>query len=101
MVKSCHLFIVRVKLIWNNGPVSRRHHRNIQEHAKDMGIAFWICLHEFFEPFPKQALVFTCLQYKCFENTMGKGEIARKEQFLLFPLCFLPVLRICCHFHKI
>ena len=35
---------------------------------------------------PKQALVFTCLQYKSFENTVGKGEIARNEQFLLFPV---------------
>ena len=26
-----------------------------------------------------------------FENTVGKGEIARYEQFLLFPQCFLPV----------
>ena len=33
----------------------------------------------------KQALVFTCLQYKSFGNTVGKGEIARNEQFLLFP----------------
>ena len=41
-----------------------------------------------FSPFPKQALVYTCLQYKSFENTVGKGEIARKEQFLLFPLVF-------------
>ena len=32
------------------------------------------------EPFPKQALVFTCLQYKSFENTEGKGEIARNDQ---------------------
>ena len=24
------------------------------------------------------------------ENTVGKGEIARNEQFLLFPQCFLP-----------
>ena len=23
---------------------------------------------------------------------MGQGEIARKEQFLLFPQCFLPIL---------
>ena len=29
-----------------------------------------------------------CLQYKSFENTVGKGEIARYEQFLLFPQCF-------------
>ena len=26
---------------------------------------------------------------KWVENTLGKGEIARYEQFLLFPLCFL------------
>ena len=39
---------------------------------------------------PKQTLVFTCLLYKSFENTVGKGEIARLEQFLLFPQCFLP-----------
>ena len=25
---------------------------------------------------------------KAVENTMGKGEIARYEQFLLFPQCF-------------
>ena len=25
---------------------------------------------------------------KRLENTVGKGEIARDEQFLLFPLCF-------------
>ena len=27
-------------------------------------------------------------------------EIARNEQFLLFPLCFLHFLRIYCHFHQ-
>ena len=26
--------------------------------------------------------------YKRVENTVGKGEIARHEQFLLFPQCF-------------
>ena len=30
---------------------------------------------------------------------MGKGEIARNEQFLLFPQCFLRVLKTLCHFH--
>ena len=44
-----------------------------------------------FNRFPKQALLFTCLQYKSFENTVGKGKIARNEQFLLFPHCFLPI----------
>ena len=46
-----------------------------------------------FSTFPKQALVFSCLQYKSFENTVGKGEIDRNEQFLLFPQYFLPVWR--------
>ena len=32
------------------------------------------------QPFPKEALVFTCLQYKLYENT--------NEQFLLFPIVF-------------
>ena len=30
------------------------------------------------------------LQYKSFENTVEKGEIAYNEQFLLFPQCLLP-----------
>ena len=30
-----------------------------------------------------------CLQWKSFENTVGKGEIARKQQFLLFSQYFL------------
>ena len=57
---------------------------------------------EFYElkPFPKQALVFTCLQYKSLENTVGKGEIARNEQFLLFPQCFLSIRRTFCHFQQ-
>ena len=42
-----------------------------------------------------------CLQSKFFENTEGKGEIARKEQFLLFLQCFLPICRAFYHLHKI
>ena len=30
-----------------------------------------------------------CKSSSLFENTVGKGEIARNEQFLLFPQCFL------------
>ena len=52
-------------------------------------------------PYPNEFLVFKCLQYKSFENTVGKWEIARNEQFLLFPQCFLPVWRTFCHFHQI
>ena len=39
-----------------------------------------------------EALFFTCLQYTSFENTMGKGEITRNEQFVHFAQCFLHVL---------
>ena len=52
------------------------------------------------QPFPKQALVFTCLLNKSFENTVGKGEIACNEQFLLFPQCFPPIWRTSYHFHQ-
>ena len=34
-------------------------------------------------------------------KTLGKGEIARSEQFLLFPQCFLPIWITFCHFHQI
>ena len=43
-------------------------------------------------PVPKQAMVFTCLQEKTFENTVGKSEIAFNEQFHLFPRCFSTLL---------
>ena len=42
-----------------------------------------------------------CLQYKSFENTTGKGEIAGNKQFLLFLQCFLSVLITSHHFHQI
>ena len=32
-------------------------------------------------------------QHKSFEDTVGKGEVARNEQLLLFPQCFPPYLR--------
>ena len=50
---------------------------------------------------PKQALVCMCLNYKYFENTVGKGEIAHYGQLLLFPQCFLSFWRTFCHFHQI
>ena len=48
-----------------------------------------------------QALLFTRLQCKSFENTVGKGEIAHYKQFLLFPRCFLTISRAFHHFHQI
>ena len=32
-----------------------------------------------------------CLLYKSFENTVGKGEIARNEQFLFSHSVFYPI----------
>ena len=37
-----------------------------------------------------------CLQYKSFENIVGKGEIAHNEQFLLFSQCFPRFRRAFC-----
>ena len=53
-----------------------------------------------FNPFQNKPWFFTCLQYKSFENTVGIGEIARNEQFLLFPQCFLPIWRTFHNFHQ-
>ena len=44
---------------------------------------------------------FMCLQYKSFENTVGKVEVALKKQFLLFPQIFVPFWRIFHHFNPI
>ena len=54
----------------------------------------WVTLYlNVFSAFPKQlqAMFFMSLQYRSFENTVGKGEIAHKEQFLLFPQRSLPI----------
>ena len=52
-------------------------------------------------PISQQAYVCNCLQHESFENNVGKGEIARNEQFLLFPHCFLPFWRTFRHFYNI
>ena len=49
---------------------------------------FQQCLFYRFNHFPNNPLFFFCPQHKSFENTMGKREIARNEQFLLLPQCF-------------
>ena len=64
-------------------------------------LIFFTLVYTVYEPFPKQALVFTCLQYKSSENTVVKGEITRNDQFLLFPQGFLPIWKTFCHFHHI
>ena len=54
-----------------------------------------------FKPIPTQRHLLTPLGNKPFENTVGKGEIAPNEQFLLFQQCFLPVWMTFCHFREI
>ena len=49
----------------------------------------------------KRALVFTCLQYKSFENTAGNGQTAHSKHFLIFPHCFLPVWKTFCYLHQV
>ena len=39
--------------------------------------------------FTPQIFILMHQQQTAFENIVGKGEIARNEQFLLFPQCFL------------
>ena len=41
------------------------------------------------QPLTRYILALTHHQQKAFENIVGKGEIIRNEQFLLFPQCFL------------
>ena len=38
-----------------------------------------------FNPFPNKPMFLHGCNLLSFENTVGKGEIARNEQFLLFP----------------
>ena len=59
------------------------------------------CHKEIFNPFPHYDTFLTPLGNKPFENTVGKGEIARNDQFLLFPQCFLPVRITVFHFRQI
>ena len=51
-----------------------------------------------FNPFPNKPW-FLRVCSTSLENTVGKGEIAHNEQFLLFPQCFLPLERTFCQFH--
>ena len=46
------------------------------------------CIFRFL-PFNPYILILTHQEQTAFENIVGKEEIARNEQFLLFPQCFL------------
>ena len=46
------------------------------------------CFLMLLNPVPNKPVLFTCVQHKSFKNTVGKGEIARDEQFLHFQQVF-------------
>ena len=55
-----------------------------------------------FNPFTnKPWFLRACSKSLLKKKTVGKGEIARNEQFLLFPRCFLPIWITLCHFYQI
>ena len=56
---------------------------------------------ETLNPFPNKPRFLRVCNTSLLITLWGKGEIARNEQFLLFPLCFLPVSKTFCHFHQI
>ena len=63
---------------------------------------FWsFCIESNLHPFPNKPWFLRVCNTSVFENSVGKGEIARNEQFLLFPQSFLPFWRTFCHFHQI
>ena len=70
--------------------VSGRNHKHVILKQNSIMPKFWN------DPPPQISsstltLVYTCLQYKSFENTEEKREIPHNEQFLPFPQCFLPI----------
>ena len=80
-------------------------YRPSSSHLQKQKLYIYIWSGQRLTSFCKQALVFTCLQYKSFKITVGKGEIVHNEQFLLFPQLFLPFWRPLCLFsspkHKV
>ena len=66
---------------------------NVHGDAVFLFISGWIIV----KLFPWFLLVWTM----SFENTVGKGEVAHNEQFLLFQQCFLSLWRTLCHFLQI
>ena len=88
-----------------NSPLFKMLNKSLTEnsHLRNvlLNIFMFVLESNFIQSFPKQALFCTCLQHKSFENTVEKGEIARNEQFLLFPQCFLPISKTFSHFHQI
>ena len=61
------------------------------------GVIVW----EWVNPFPNKPWFLHICSTGLFENTVGKGEIAHNEQFLLFPQRLLTIWKTFCHFHQV
>ena len=86
---SCPLESLKYRIVLKGDKIHNLLHRVNDVSKKNffaMGLSRLIS-HGVFQPFPKQALVFTCLQFcssSLFENTVGKGEIACYSVFYSF-----------------
>ena len=61
---------------------------------------FVMFLSQNLNPYPNKPWFLHVYSKRYFENTEGKGETARNEQFLLFPQCFLPIWTTICYFYQ-
>ena len=52
-------------------------------------------------PFPNKPWFLSVCSMGLLKTLREKGEIARDEQFLIFPQCFLPIWITFCHFHQV
>ena len=59
------------------------------------------CILRLFNHFPNKPLFLRVRRIGLLKTPREKGEIARDEQFLLFPQCFLPFRKTFQHFHQI
>ena len=58
-------------------------------------------LHCLFNPFPNKPWFLRVCSRSLLKTLWEKGEIARNEQFLLFPWYFLPIWRTFCYFNQL
>ena len=69
------------------------------KHDKIVGLYRCILMTNY-SPFPKQALVFTCQQYRSFENTVEKEKLLLKSDFSLSYSIFYPFRELSAIFIK-
>ena len=89
-----------MKLVKNSRKIKMKWLNNGRTINKDETGWKWLNKVEMYlKVFPKLALILHVCSTNL-ENTVGKGEIARHEQFLLLQQCFLHFLRTSCNFHQ-